>query len=91
MSDSVNGKVPAQVPPAVDPATISVEVYLLDALLQHAQTLVNQFAFRRRIDLAQALHELAGPIAAFRNHVDANTRTGGIVLVGADGMPPVRQ
>lgn len=94
MSDPKNGTPrgqPAQVPPPSDPNTISTEVYLLDALIQHVQTVVNQFAYRRRIDLAQALHQLAGPIAAFRQQVDADTRTGGIVRVGADGLPPTRQ
>lgn len=88
----MNGTPPVQqVPPAVDPNAISVETYLLDSLIAHVQTTVNQFAFRRRIDLAQALHEWGGQLTAFRQHVDANTRTGGIVLVGADGMPPTRQ
>lgn len=82
---------PAQAPPAVDPNAISVETYLLDSLIAHVQTTVNQFAFRRRMDLAQALHEWGGQLTAFRQHVDANTRTGGILLVGADGMPPTRQ
>ena len=85
MTDQPNGTPP----PAVDPLKIATEVYLLDALLQHAQAVVSQFAFRGRMDLAQQLVQALQPLAAYRAHVDAATRSG-IVLAGPGDLPRAR-
>ena len=76
-------------PPAADPLKIATEVYLLDALLQHAQAVVNQFAFRGRMDLAQQLEQALQPLVVLRAQVDAETRSG-IVLAGPGDLPRAR-
>ena len=76
-------------PPAADPLKIATEVYLLDALLQHAQAVVNQFAFRGRMDLAQQLAQALHPLVVFRERVNVETRSG-IVLAGPGDLPRAR-
>jgi len=55
---------------------IGVEVYLLDALIAHADAIVKQLVFRGRMDLAQQLIANLQPLAVFRGQVDAQTRQG---------------
>lgn len=90
MSDPMNGKHPPATNPAPgpDPQQISTEVYLLDALVAHAQTVANQFVFRGKPELGQALAQLMAPVWQFRMQVDANTRSG-IVLLGPGALPRV--
>jgi len=80
-------QVPANgVAPAPDPDCIAVEVYLLDALIKHAEAVANQFVFRRKTEFGQQLIQVLQPLLAFRHHVDATTRSG-IVLVGPGQIP----
>lgn len=57
-----------------DPLTIPTETYLLDALMQHAQAVVNQIAHRGRIERAKELAALMGHVVAFRNVLDNELR-----------------
>jgi hypothetical protein len=60
--------------PEQDPLSIPTEVYLLDALLMHAQAVCNQIARRGRTERAQQLAQVMGSVAALRNMLDVELR-----------------